>query len=68
MKTLAGLQLFVTSMKRDITYLFKVVNVALENLHTSFLGSKWSNIPNTHYTETQIDFKNRIHPYSQPRL
>lgn len=41
-------------------YLFKVVNIALENLHTSLLGRKWSNIPNTHYTGKQMKVKWKI--------
>lgn len=35
-----------------LNYLFKVVDVALEYLHTPLLGSKRPNIPNTYYNET----------------
>lgn len=48
-------------MLRYSFYLFKVVNIALENLHTSFLWGKWSNIPNAHYTWIQTKNKKFKH-------
>lgn len=56
-KTLTSL-----TTKKVTGYLFKVVNIALENLHTSLLGCKRSNVPNAHCTETQAELKKRIHP------
>lgn len=41
------------------SYLFKVVDIALENLHTPLLGGEWSNVPNAHCTETQTKVKQR---------
>lgn len=43
---------FLTMGLVSACYLFKVVNIALENLHTSLLGRKRSNIPDTHCTDT----------------